>query len=849
MKNFKKIIISFILAVFMVNISSPNAFGQAYPVSLESGSLAVPDSSAIVLNHNDQEISEILVRYKGRKSPGFLQEGTSQEESQGGNLTKVMVSKGADLNSLMAKYKNDPDVESVQPNYVYSVMSVDDPYRASQWGLDVVQADSAWEANSSMGDGVTVAVLDTGIDLDHEDLSANITGGYNAINGGSYDDDNGHGTHVAGIIAAIPNNGRGVAGVAGHAKLLAVKVMDKDGKGTTDIIAKGVRWAADHGANIINLSFGGYDYDELFQQAVNYAYNKGCVVVAAAGNDGVNKISYPAAFDNVLAVGAVNASDELASFSNVGPKVEVYAPGVNIASTLPNHLKVNGAGDYGLGSGTSMAAPFVSGVAALIKSKCPSYGPHQIMYSIVSTAWNGVNPGPDGIDISGIVNANKALGGTSTVVVKPVSGDSLEDNNSPQRAVPVTGTSKLSASIYPESDSDWYRITVPAETRAYISLAPRSNLDIAMDIYEYSKAMTSEYLDVDNYDAGGGEDYSIWPADRQAEYYIKVFDSQGGSARKSYDLYVTYSPMSSSYKNTGLYVLPQRLYGSDRYYTAAAIANTMFGSSQYAVLATGEDYPDALSAAPLAKKYNAPILLTSPKTLEAPTKNTLSNLGVKKVFIVGGTGAISGDVEKDLASMGIECTRIFGSDRYATSLAVANYLGPVQGAFIASGESFPDALSVSSLAASLNYPILLTGKDALPQGAGNYLKSNGISKTYVIGGTGVISDSIPDSIPNSERIWGKDRYETNINVLEAFKDNINMQQVDLATGENYPDALAGSVFASLTNSPVLLVSSSVQDITGDYIRYNQAKIFTCYIFGGEGAVSGAVFPQLFGYTP
>jgi putative cell wall-binding protein len=159
-----------------------------------------------------------------------------------------------------------------------------------------------------------------------------------------------------------------------------------------------------------------------------------------------------------------------------------------------------------------------------------------------------------------------------------------------------------------------------------------------------------------------------------------------------------------------------RLAGKNRYETSAAIAKSGWTTSDYAIIASGENFPDALCGAPLAKKYNAPILLTAKDSLDEQSKNQLSSLKVKKVFIIGGVGVISLSVEQEISSMGIEVTRIAGNDRYETSLKVAKTIGEFNQAVVATGENFPDALSIAPIAAMKGIPIILTPKDNLQKG-------------------------------------------------------------------------------------------------------------------------------------
>jgi thermitase len=263
----------------------------------------------------------------------------------------------------------------------------DTHYGSLQWGFENtgqviggqtgrvdadIDADGAWD--TALGAGVTVAILDTGIDQNHEDLSAKVIANRNFTSSSSADDFYGHGTHVGGITAAITDNGVGVAGGCPACQLLNVKVLGDDGGGNYSWIADGIVWAADNGVKVINLSLGGSIKSRTLERAVNYAWDRGVVLVAAAGNSGSSAKIYPAGYDRVMAVAATNNTDAKASFSNYGSRwVDIAAPGENIFSTFPNHpftisQKYGRSQNYDFASGTSMATPMVAAAAALVWS-------------------------------------------------------------------------------------------------------------------------------------------------------------------------------------------------------------------------------------------------------------------------------------------------------------------------------------------------------------------------------------------------------------------------------------------------------------------------------------------------
>lgn len=235
-----------------------------------------------------------------------------------------------------------------------------DPSFSLQWGLQKIDAPDAWTYDQG-SPTVRVAVLDTGVSLSHPDLAAKIVANKNFSSSTTVDDVNGHGSHVAGIAAAVTNNGIGVAGVGYNVDIMNVKVLGDGGSGTYGAIANGIIWAADNGANVINLSLGGTLASSTLESAVDYAWSKGCVVVAAAGNNASSAPFYPAYYANAMAVAATTDLDRLASFSGYGDWVDVAAPGISIYSTVP--------GGYGYMSGTSMASPYVAGLAALLFSQ------------------------------------------------------------------------------------------------------------------------------------------------------------------------------------------------------------------------------------------------------------------------------------------------------------------------------------------------------------------------------------------------------------------------------------------------------------------------------------------------
>ncbi|MBA7512202.1 hypothetical protein ES705_04206 [subsurface metagenome] len=335
----------------------------------------------------------------------------------------------AKINEMLKKYREDlNNVEYAEPNYIRKAFRTpNDTQMPSQWGITQIQAPDAWDTETGKA-SIVIAILDTGVDYDHEDLSGNMwdDGGGNCgkdfVNGDNNpDDDHGesHGTHCAGIAAAVTNNSTGIAGVSWKSKIMAVKVLYADGSGTLSDEIDGIDYAANNDADIISMSFGTTGYpipSDLERDAINDAYSEGCLLVAASGNENQSYVAYPAAYDNVIAVGATNQSDERCDpvdwgagyGSNYGAELDVVAPGHNILSTVQMGTGPLGS-NYDSMGGTSMATPFVSGLAALILSQLGGLAPSDVRRIIEKTADDIWPPGLDQKTGWGRINAYNAL--------------------------------------------------------------------------------------------------------------------------------------------------------------------------------------------------------------------------------------------------------------------------------------------------------------------------------------------------------------------------------------------------------------------------------------------------------
>jgi len=347
---------------------------------------------------------QILVKAKAGKDlkANAAKHGATKVEELSGawKLVKVPAGKAAEF---VAKFNADADVELAELDYIHTInLTPNDPSYGSQYHLTKIQANLAWDIHTG-GTGATIAIVDTGVDLQHPDLSSKIVAGYNFVGGNTNaDDDQGHGTHCAGIATASTNNGINGAGVSWGARIMPVKVLNSAGSGTTSAIIQGVDFAKNNGAHIISMSLGGGSFSQAFQDSINSAWAAGKIIVAAAGNNGTSTVQYPANYANVISVANTTSSDVKSSSSTYGTWVDVAAPGTSIYSTA------NGGGMTTM-SGTSMATPVVAGLAALLKTKNTLASNTAIRDRIFNTS--DAISGTGSYWIYGRVNAYRAVNG------------------------------------------------------------------------------------------------------------------------------------------------------------------------------------------------------------------------------------------------------------------------------------------------------------------------------------------------------------------------------------------------------------------------------------------------------
>ncbi len=402
---------------------------------LADGEDAIPDE--LVVDFKDGESHDHIAKLASQLGVTF------QPASSYSDVDEVYTVDTSDPASVLAALRADSDVEAADYQYLYGLPedalaaedealpadTIDpshkdfpnDPKYKYQWHLQQIHSKETWKA--AQGDGVIVAVIDTGVARVPDLAQTEIVPGWNFVNNtADATDDHGHGTHVAGTIAQSTHNGIGVAGVAFRAKIMPIKVLSARGSGSVSGIAEGIRWAADHGAKVINMSLGGPMASSVLAKAVTYAHDKGVTVVCAAGNDGRGKVSYPAAYPHAIAVAATQYDETTTFYSNWGKEIDIAAPGGNTRvdqngdgmndgvlqnTVVPGDTSRN---DYLLFMGTSMASPHVAGVAALIVSQGVT-NPDAVEKVLKDTARAPKNPPKDSANRygAGIVDAQAAV--------------------------------------------------------------------------------------------------------------------------------------------------------------------------------------------------------------------------------------------------------------------------------------------------------------------------------------------------------------------------------------------------------------------------------------------------------
>jgi fibronectin type 3 domain-containing protein len=537
------------------------------------------------------------------------------------------------------------------------------------------------------------------------------------------------------------------------------------------------------------------------------------------------------------------------TYSIVGvPTTGTYTDST-VSSNTTYYYKVEAVGSNGTSSDSSI-------VNATTISNGALSAPSDVTAAVASSsqiylAWDSVSNATNYY-----VYRSTSISGSYTTIAMPTTTNMTDSGLTPNTtyyykvvAVGSAGTSTDSAIVNATTTVSNGTVAAPTDPTA-TALSPNQiyltwdSVSDATSYYVYRASSSSDtYSNIATITTPYYTDSGL--ASNTVYYYkIQAVNSSGASSDSSITSTTTESDGNSAVNNSQ--IPSERLAGQDMYGTSAEVAKSGWKTSYYAIIVSGENFSDALCSAPLAQKYNAPLLLTGKDALNDDTKNQLSRLKVKNVIIVGGVGVISSAVEQTVKNMGIGVSRIAGNDSYETSIKIAQSMGQNDQAVVASGESFPDALSIAPIAAMKGIPIILTPKDNLPAIVKTYL--TGIKSTYVVGGTGVISANLFNQLPSPKRLSGQNRYETNVSVIKEFASNLDFSTCYISTGENFADALAGAALATLTNSPVFLVSNPVDQSTVDYIKSLSGNIKKEVIFGGTVVVPDSILTSINGVS-
>lgn len=763
-------------------------------------------------------------------------------------LIEVHLPKGADANKAVRNALNNPSVVAAAENRRIEALSIppNDPlYTHSAYpaigqriylgpasvATHSIDIESVWQvtrdetsgfAMNRYRRGVTMAIIDTGVSIPLMEDTGRFVPVRNYVpvvpNTNTSDDSRDfHGTAVASVIAANTNNAFAIAGTLYDLEnsILVYKVLDRANQGHSIDVMEAMMDAANRGARVINASLGepaitangqpDQNARALWQEVVNYCISRGALVVAAAGNKG-EPVLYPAACEGALAVGSINpATGQRSTFpdggsSNFGPELDVVAAGNDIWTVRPS-------GEPARASGTSLATPLVAGSIAYLWSLVPDLTPQDMLSFAQTTAVGtyGPNAGFDNETGFGKFDSRRLFEHMQQVI-------DIQD--------PVT----LTAS--PVSGREVRLSWSPAEGKGVFYLYGYEGGDA------YQTTSTSGRL--------------VLPADGPNTVWVRPFASDRWSAQQP--------ATASASVTTGSHAInSSRLEGANRFRTALAISQASFpATSSSAVIASGENWPDGLAGGVLASASNGPLLLTRANRLSLEVRDEILRLRPQRIYILGGTGAISSAVENAIRSLpGTSppvVERLWGHDRYATAARIAervrSYTGPATGnrVVVASGENFPDALSGSALAASARIPILLARRTALTTPTAGALRTIAPAETLVLGGTGVISQAVHDSLPRPYRIWGIDRYETSRKIAEYGLGGpapmFDAGRLGFATGTAFPDALAAGQLLGKARTPIILTDQAPNVVTGltGWLGAPGRTVGNVTFLGGAGAI-------------
>lgn len=837
----------------------------ALPVAAADEKASLPDAEAPPVASSEGQVipGEVIVRFRDAdRGPELARaHGLATVASLGTpapGLPAVVSTAGRPVDQVLSELRTDPNVEYAEPSYRVQLVEegsttavgVNDPLTAGQYSLDQMRVRDAWSLSKG-GSGV-VAVLDTGVMANHTDLSGRVLSGYDFVNDDSNAaDDNGHGTWVAGIIAAKPNDGYGIAGISWSDKILPVKIMTREGTGSTSDLIAGIRWAADHGATVINMSVGGFPYTQGVQDAINYAWGKGVILVGAAGNNNRDETFYPASMANVVSVSATQVNDEFSHWSSYGSAVDVSAPGASVQTTnctVCTYADHDTWGSHTYISGTSFATPNVAGVVALIQARYPSFTPQQVVDRLIGTVDDRGAAGWDKRYGRGRVNAYRALG-ASVAATGLLRGDALEGNNSLAAARVIPLGTATRPSIHPAGDVDFFAVDVPragrldvrvtgvVDTRAYPWNRSSLKIDPIVELYTTGGTLLQR---VDAVWEDGTELAQTTVAG-PGRIVVRVANYFANGNRTAYAVTPTYVDTAAPALST-------------RSPAAGAIGVPYDGP----LTVTFNEAVLGVSGSTIVLRTSSGAAVSSTVTYDATARRATLRpakpLAGEAAYSLALTSGIKDPAGNALAATswtfttGKTAPRVWGADRYGTATALSGtaFGAGVPVVYVATGATFPDALAGGPAARLGGGPMLLVEKWSVPDVTASELTRLKPGRIVVLGGPNAVADQVvaaldPYTAGSVTRVAGVDRYATAAQISRSAFASASV--VYVVTGENYPDALAAGTVAAAVKAPLLLVKAgSVPAPTlAELDRLDPDRII---IVGSTGVVGNGVATQL-----
>ncbi|NBG88875.1 S8 family serine peptidase [Isachenkonia alkalipeptolytica] len=657
---------------------------KEFPPSLEHSSVQELGSNTVLINYDNQQQKVALVKeLEKMESVLYIEED------------KV-------LNQQIIKETQ----RSTTPN---------DSFFHKQWGLDKVKAIEGWQKLSTMNKSAVVAVIDSGVDRWHPDLKNRVLfNGYNFYSDNNdFRDHIGHGTAVAGIIAAETDNYMGIAGVSGayDINILPLRTSSETGQSRLSDFVKAMNYAIEQEVDVINISMGSKGYSSIENGAIQRAIDSGIVVVASAGNSGDGQFFYPASYSNVISVGSINENRLRSRFSNYNSGITVMAPGESIYSTTLG-------GTYGYYEGTSFSAPFVSGVAALIKAKDPGMTPDEVKTLLISTSMDLGTPGFNSFYGYGLINMEKTFG---ELKVEEKKDPELEDGKKIDKIVRFGGynryhTAGLIAKEYFGEGVD--RVILargdtingePQITNALIASSITGVLDVPI-LLTRPDVMPEDTLNAIN--------------EMNPQEVLILGDYTEVSMNIEKVLQEKYA------------IKRINEHSSDRVAKVIALMHSKRHNKAFIV---GEDaLADALSISTVASNTGIPILLAQKNRIPEATKAVIEKSAIEELYIIGGDTVISESTEKELNQLvkgGV--TRIWGLNRFETSASVAKYFWEEsENPVIANGVTMVDAVSASIIQS----PVILVRSNRFVGSTKDYLQD--FRNLIVIGGDAVVEEEL-----------------------------------------------------------------------------------------------------------